>query len=110
MRLTRHNILRMDGKGVAAHLDDFLPIKELNGIQWEQGPGEDKPILQWCALIEKIQRAGKGDLKPSKLDAFMTRMHPRNLYLCLATHATEEPKHILKKLKHWRQPPTTAPA
>ncbi|OAM86939.1 uroporphyrinogen decarboxylase family protein [Termitidicoccus mucosus] len=105
VRLAGRNILHMDGRGVAGHLDDFLAIKEIDGIQWVQGVGGDKPIMQWCGLIEKIQHAGKGvvvDLEPSELDAFMERIHPRGIYLCLATNGMEEQKYIVSKLERWR--------
>ncbi len=105
VKVAKHIVLHMDGKGVARHLDDFLEIPEINGIQWVQGVGDDEPILQWIPLIQKIQAAGKGvvvDLKVSELDAFMDAVSPRGIYLCISTDDTEEQKTILKRLLQWK--------
>ena len=54
-----HNIFHLDGKGVARHLDIILSIPEIQAIQWVQGVGDDKHILQWIPLIKKIREVGK---------------------------------------------------
>ena len=105
VKVARHNVLHMDGKGVARHLDDFLAIPELAGIQWVQGVAEDEPILQWVPLIQKIQNAGKGvvvDLKVSELEPFMDAVSPEGIYLCIASDDEEEQQAILKRLLKWK--------
>ena len=105
VKVARHNVLHMDGKGVARHLDDFLAIPELAGIQWVQGVAEDEPILQWVPLIQKIQNAGKGvvvDLKVEELEPFMDAVSPEGIYLCIASDDEEEQQAILKRLLKWK--------
>lgn len=105
VKVAKHNVLHMDGKGVARHLDDFLAIPEINGIQWVQGVGEDEPIMQWIPLLKKIQSAGKGmvvDLKVEELDGFMDVMSPIGIYLCISSDDEEEQRGILNKLLKWK--------
>lgn len=105
VKVAKHNVLHMDGTGVARHLDDFLEMPELNGIQWVQGVAEDEPIMQWVPLIQKIQNAGKGvlvDLKVSELDDFMDAVSPLGIYLCIDSSDPEEQKTILNKLLKWK--------
>lgn len=105
VKVAKHNVLHMDGKGVARHLDDFLKIPEILAIQWVQGVGVDEPIMQWVPLIKKIQSAGKGvvvDLKVSELDEFMDAVSPVGIYLCIASDDEEEQKEIIKSLLKWK--------
>ncbi|MDR0720635.1 MAG: substrate-binding domain-containing protein [Treponema sp.] len=99
-----HNIFHMDGKGVAKHLDEIIKLPKLNAIQWVQGLGEDQPIMQWVPLVKKIQAAGKGvvvDLMLNELDAFMSSVSPKGIYLCIETDNLEEEQEVLKKLEKW---------
>ncbi len=100
-----HNIFHVDGKDVANHLDIILEIDEINGYQWVQGVGVDKPIMQWTNLIKKIQGKGKGvivDLEPSELDEFMSEFKPNGIYLCINETNPEVQSAILDKLKTWK--------
>lgn len=104
-KVARHVVLHLDGKGVARHLDDFLDIPEICGIQWVQGVGKDEPIMQWVPLIKKIQAAGKGvivDLKLEELDPFMDAVSPKGIYLCMSSDSEEEQQAIINKLLHWK--------
>ena len=99
-----HNIFHLDGKGVARHVDQILELPNLRAIQWVQGVGEDRPIMQWIPLIKRIQAAGKGvvvDIAPEELEGFISELRPEGLYLCVATDSVEEEKAVLERVKKW---------
>ena len=104
LRHMTHNIFHLDGKGMLSHLDRLLEQPEIHAIQWVQGVGDDLPIMQWLAVIRKIQAAGKGvvvDLSLAELEPFMAVMKPQGLYLCLEAAESEQPE-ILKRLEKWK--------
>lgn len=99
-----HNIFHLDGKDVAKHLDVILEVPEINAIQWVQGVGEDRPIMQWIPLIKKIQASGKSvivDLDKSELESFIDDVDSKGIYLCIASDTEEEQKEILKRVEKW---------
>jgi hypothetical protein len=103
VRPMTHNIYHLDGKGVARHLDHILEIKEINGIQWVQGMGDDMPIMQWVPLINKILAAGKSvvlDLQLSELEDFISAVKPEGIFLCIAADENIQPD-IIKRLEKW---------
>lgn len=105
VKVARHNVLHLDGKGVANHLEDILLVPEINAIQWVQGVGTDEPILQWLPLIKRVQKANKGivvDVKVSELEEFMNSVSPRGIYLCISSSDLMEQKDILNKLLKWK--------
>lgn len=99
-----HNIFHLDGKDVARHIDAILSVPEINAIQWVQGLGEDKPIIPWVPLINKIRAAGKSvvvDLEVSELEEFISLVKPDGLMLCIEADGEEEQKEILKSVEKW---------
>lgn len=107
VRHFRHNIFHVDGKGVARHLDRLLEIPEIQAYQWVQGVGEDRPILQWVPLIQKIQAAGKSvvvDLHLNELEDFMGSVAPEGVLLCIDESNPETQQAVLKRLLKWRRP------
>lgn len=99
-----HNVFHLDGKDVAKHLDSILDVKEIAAIQWVQGQGDDKPIMQWIPLIKKIQDAGKSvvvDLDKTELEEFIGVMKPEGLLLCIDSHDEDEQSKILKRVEKW---------
>ena len=105
VKVAKHIVFHMDGKGVANHLDDILSIPEINGIQWVQGVAEDEPIMQWIPLIRKIQKAGKGvvvDVKIEELEGFMDAISPKGIYLCVNSSDPQEQRAIIKRLLKWK--------
>lgn len=99
-----HNIYHVDGKGVAKHLDAILSVPEVDAIQWVQGVGTDYPIMQWVPFIKGLQERGVPvivDLAKQDLDAFMQEMHPKGLFLWIATESEEEELDILKRVSKW---------
>jgi len=101
----RHNIFHVDGPSVARHIDSLLELKEIQGYQWVQGVGTDRPIMQWLDFIRKIQYHKKGvvvDLQTNELDAFMAEMKPDGIYLCVNEADEGIQKEIIKKLQRWK--------
>lgn len=99
-----HNIFHLDGKDVARHLDIILEVPEIDAIQWVQGVGDDKPIMQWVPLIKRIQSVGKSvvvDLDKSELEEFISVMKPEGLLLCIDSRDEEEEREILKRVEKW---------
>ena len=99
-----HNIFHLDGKGVANHIDEILKIDQIQAIQWVQGVGADKPIMQWVPFIKKIQAAGKSivvDLEPQELETFIDAVSPKGIYLCMNEKNPETQKQIIARLLRW---------
>lgn len=103
MAHAKRNIFHLDGKGVAKNIDRILELPKLNAIQWAQGVGADRPILQWVPLIRKIQAAGKSvivDVAPDELEALIGALRPEGLFLWIgAEPGTEE--DILRCVERW---------
>jgi hypothetical protein len=98
-----HNIFHLDGKGVARHLDSLLELSTIQAIQWVQGVGVDKPIMQWLGLIKKIQRAGKSvvvSLGTDELEGFIDAMDPEGLLLCIEAQECLQ-SQIIKRVEQW---------
>ena len=100
-----HTVYHTDGKDVAKHIDVMLQHKKLNGFQWVQGMGNDRPILQWVPLIQKIQAAGKSvicDVDLKDLEQFITEVpDPKGIFLFVESHDPKEQKQIIKRLEKW---------
>ena len=98
-----HNIFHLDGKGVARHVDSLLASPHIHAIQWVQGCGTDRPIMQWLPLIKKIQDAGKGvivDLAPSELEEFIRSTTPRGIYFCIDAPVKDQ-QAIIERVARW---------
>lgn len=101
----QHTIFHIDGKGVARHLDALLELDKIRCFQWVQGVGDDKPIMQWIDLIKKIQNRGKGvmvSLRSDELDAFMSAISPKGIFLCMDESKEETQLEIIDALLRWR--------
>jgi hypothetical protein len=101
--LYTHNVFHMDGPGVARHLDSILALPNLVAVQWAQGIGKNRPILQWIPLIRAIQAAGKSvivDLEPSELDAFRKEVGPEGIFLWIDAEPRDQ-EEIVQKLCRW---------
>jgi len=105
VRHFRHNIFHVDGKGVAKHLDALMEIPEIQAFQWVQGVGNDRPIMQWVPLIQKIQAGGKSvvvDLHLSELDPFMDAVRPEGILICMDESSADTQQAVLEKLLTWK--------
>jgi hypothetical protein len=98
-----HNIFHVDGKGVAKNIDRILELPEINAIQWVQGMGDDKSIMQWIPFIQKCQKAGKSlviDLELNELEGFIQNMKPEGILLCIPADEDIQPD-IIKRINKW---------
>jgi hypothetical protein len=103
VRAMTHNIFHVDGRGVARNLDRILELPEVQAIQWVQGVGNDRPIMQWVPLIKRIRAAGKSvvvDLQPPELESFIAEFPPEGLFLCIDADTAIQPD-ILKRIEKW---------
>ena len=102
--LFRHNVFHMDGPGVARHLDSILTLSNTVAIQWVQGYGEYRPIMQWIPLIKQIQEAGKSvivDLSLKELDGLTAALDPTGVMLWIPAEPRDQPE-VLARVKRWR--------
>jgi len=98
-----HNVFHVDGPGVAKHIDSILTMPNLVAIQWVQGYGLDKPIMQWVPLIRRIQDAGKSvivDLQLDELDEFIQHVDPAGILLWVSAKPPDQPA-VLKRVRQW---------
>jgi hypothetical protein len=101
--LFTHNVFHMDSPGVAKNIDSILTLPNMPAIQWVQGYGDLKPIMQWIPLIQKIQAAGKSvivDLELDELDEFMTKVDPVGIMLWIPAEPGEQ-RDVLERVKKW---------
>lgn len=101
--LSTHNVFHMDGPGVAKNVDSILTLPKLAAVQWVQGIGDARPIMQWIPLIRKIQEAGKSvivDLQLDELDEFMSKVDPMGIMFWIPAEPKDQ-KDVLKKVKQW---------
>jgi hypothetical protein len=99
-----HNVFHIDGRGVAKNIDLIISVPEVHTVQWVQGMGADYPIMQWVPFIQDLQARGVPvvvDLAQEDLEAFMNVMHPKGLFLWVATENEEEEITILKRIEKW---------
>jgi hypothetical protein len=101
--LFTHNVFHVDGPGVAKNIDSILSLPNLVGIQWVQGYGKDRPIMQWIPLIKKIQAAGKSvivDLQLDELDEFMGKVDPAGIMLWVPAEPKDQ-QDVLERVRGW---------
>jgi hypothetical protein len=97
------NIFHLDGEGVARHIDMILSVPEIDAVQWAQGMGPKRPIMQWIPLVKKIQarRPMIVDVPKEELEAFMDETEPEGLFLWVQVDDEEEELAILKRISRW---------
>jgi hypothetical protein len=99
-----HNIFHVDGKGVARHLEAILNVPHIHALQWVQGVGDEKPIMQWTWFLKELQGRGVPtivDLTKYELDMFIEEMKPEGLFLWIETENEEDELEILKRIAKW---------
>jgi hypothetical protein len=97
------NIFHLDGKGVARHLDYVLSVPQVQAIQWVQGMGTDRPIMQWEKLMKRMLDAGKSvlvDLEVSELEDFMAAFRPEGIMFSIAAEESIQ-EDILRRVERW---------
>lgn len=104
-RQAKFNIFHVDGKGVANHLDAICEIPGVNALQWVQGDGGGKPVMQWLPLIKEMKQKGKAVfiyVESDEIDSFMSEISPKGVFLSITTNNKDEQIDILKKIENWR--------
>lgn len=100
-----HNVFHVDGRGVSKNIDTILSVPEVHAIQWVQGMGDDRPIMQWVPFIKNLQARDMPvvvDLSKEDLDDFIAIMDPKGLFLWVATENEEEEIELLKHVEGWK--------
>jgi hypothetical protein len=98
-----HNVFHLDGPGVAKNIDAILTLPNLVAVQWVQGYGCNRPILQWVPLIRTIQEAGKSvivDLQLDELYEFMHQLDPQGIMLWIPAEQDVQ-RDVLRRVKCW---------
>ena len=95
-------IYHWDGPGQIPHLDLLLQIKELNGIQWVPGAGnEPTGSPKWFPLYRRILAAGKNlvlcEVAPERVEPLIQELGPRGLLIQTACRTEEEADALLKR-------------
>jgi len=99
------NIFHLDGPGVANHLDTILAVPEVDAIQWVQGLGPERSILQYIPMIRKIQKAGKSvvvDLDLEDLTPFMDAVSPEGILFSINEHSETVQNEVIDALLKWK--------
>lgn len=96
-----HSIFHLDGMNALVHLDDILPIKAIDGIQWVPGDGRP-PMLDWMDLLKKIQNHGKGlfiQATPEEVKLFHKELKPEGVFYMVEASSSKEAENLLNWLK-----------
>lgn len=104
VREMAHNVYHLDGKDALRHLDIILSVPEITAVQWVPGMGDDKLIMQWIPIIERIRAAGKSvvvDLTPGELEQFISAIRPEGLFLCINAEGDETQQSIIERVSRW---------
>lgn len=98
------SIYHLDGPGALHHLDSVLSIRELDGLQFVPGAGNEG-FSKWIKVYQKAQAAGKSiqvDCTPDDLNLVMQTLKPGGLYLQICgVDSTDSANAILKALETW---------
>lgn len=88
-------IYHLDGPGELVHLDTFLSLAKLDGIQWV--PAKDK-MSDWIPLLQQIQNAGKLlalGCEPWEVKRLLTELKPEGVLLSTSCTSVEEAERLL---------------
>jgi len=90
-------IYHLDGPGELVHMDKFLSLPKLDGIQWVPGAGADK-MSDWIPLLQEIQEAGKLlalGCGPGEVPKLLTELKPEGVVLSTSCASVEEADALL---------------
>jgi 5-methyltetrahydrofolate--homocysteine methyltransferase len=102
-RFFERSFWHLDGPGELPHLDKFLSISELNGIQWVPGAGNPDPGEScWVPLYRRIQEAGKllqiPGIPISKIMPILNQISPKGVFIQTSTLSFETAEDFLRKM------------
>ena len=96
-----HCIYHLDGPDALIHLDDILAIPDIDAIQWVPGDGQPRSV-EWLALLQKIQAAGKGlwlDWTIDEIHQHYRDLRPEGLCFYVTPGSPQEADELLEWLK-----------
>ncbi|HEY9076595.1 MAG TPA: hypothetical protein VIO61_08640 [Anaerolineaceae bacterium] len=103
-RFLDRSIYHLDGPGALRHLDDLLEIKELHGIQYVYGAGNEG-FARWVHVYRRIQSAGKCvqvNCRFGEIDQVIETLNPHGLFLNVEGVPSREAAIImLNQLTRW---------
>jgi len=92
-------IYHLDGPGELAHLDTFLSLRRLDGIQWV--PAKTR-MSNWIPLLQQIQGAGKLlalGCRPGEVKRLLTELRPEGVLLSTSCSSVEEADALMGEVK-----------
>ena len=105
-RRLERTVYHLDGVGQLPHLEMFLEIEELDGIQWV--PGAGKPTCGdpcWFQYYRRIQEKGKllvlGGVLPEQVDGLVRALKPEGVLVSLWVSNEETAEEVLRKFRRW---------
>jgi hypothetical protein len=101
MRTMDHCSWHLDGIGSVRHLDTLLALPEIEAIQWVQGEGPHKAIMQWVPLIRKIQSSGKSIqviCELHEVEPVLAEVSPEGLTISTRCGSEKEARELLERV------------
>jgi len=98
-----YSIYHLDGPEAVKHLPMIAEVKELNGIQYIPGAGNED-IKDALPVYKKIQQLGKVQWILEdffKMDAIMQELSPEGVFIVTRAPDREAAEGLLKKAKKW---------
>ena len=102
----KQSIYHLDGPAALRHLDSILEIRELNGIQWVPGAGNEQ-IYPWLDVFKRILAAGKSVLAyPRNMDELrflMDNLPAKGLgiHLQWGVENEDNARDLMKLIEKW---------
>jgi len=90
-----------DGFEQIRHLDLLLSIEDLKAIQWQAVAGQPPPV-EYLPYLQKIQKAGKGLIiptKPDDVEKLMAGLSSKGLYMIIEAADSDQAYSILKQVE-----------
>ncbi len=106
-RFLDKSMYHLDGQSALRHLDMLLSIKELNGVQWVPGAGNEG-FERWIPVYQKIQRAGKSifidGIDLSNIHLLFENLRPEGVWISglKSISSKEEADYALKRITNWK--------
>mgnify|MGYP001077185720 CR=1 FL=1 len=102
MRWLDRSLFHLDGPGALHHLDTFLNIPELGGIQWVPGAGEQvHGMSKWIPVLKRIQAADKLihiDVQAHEVEPLLEELSPKGLMMSTSCKSETEARLLLKRI------------
>ena len=94
------SVFHLDGEGQLVHLDTFLSIPTMDGIQWVPG-ARGGNMTDWMPLLKRIQDSGKLltiGCRPWEVKRLLTELKPEGVCLGTSCGSAAEADALLDKV------------